>query len=210
MRIRTLHAWVMAASVALALTALPAPAAAQTGGVSGKVDEGGKPAADVDIVLTNPEGSLAPVKMKTNAKGEYQGIGIRPGNYQIRATKGDMSVTSPVIHIGMGGVMDLPTLHLTKGGGGAPVSEEAAKKQAALAAAFKSAQAAADAGNYDDAVAQFTKVAADMPKCTACYISIGRALEKKGDAAGAEAGVQAGDRHRSDEGGRLRRPGIVL
>lgn len=145
------------------------------------VDEAGKPAADVDILLTNPEGSLAPVKVKTNAKGEYQAIGIRSGNYQIKASKGDISILSPIIHVGMGGMMELPMLHLTKGGGA--VSD----KQAAIAAAFKSAQAAADAGSFDDAVAQFTKLAADVPKCTVCYVQIGRALAKKGDNTGAEA-----------------------
>jgi TolA-binding protein len=177
----------MATGVAVALMALPAVTSAQTGGVSGKVDDGTKPVADVDVVLTNPEGSLAPVKMKTNAKGEYQAIGIRPGNYQIKATKGDLSVVSPVIHVGMGGMLDLPTLHLKKGGGGGAVSEEDAKKQAAINAAFKSAQAAADAGNFDDAVAQFTKLATDVPKCTVCYVQIGRALAKKGDNTAAEA-----------------------
>ena len=171
----------MAAGLALALTALPAPASAQTGGVSGKiVDEAGKPIADVDVVLNNPEGSLAPVKLKTNAKGEYQAIGIRSGNYQIKATKGDLSILSPVIHVGMGGMMELPLLHLKKGGGGGAVSEDEAKKQAAIAAAFKSAQAAADAGNFDDAVTQFTKLATDVPKCTLCYVQIGRALARRG------------------------------
>jgi tetratricopeptide (TPR) repeat protein len=187
MKIRTFHAALVATGMAVALLTAPALVWAQTGGVSGKVvDDSGKPAADVEVVLTNPEGSLAPVKLKTNAKGEYQAIGVRSGNYQIKATKGDLSVLSPVIHVGMGGLMELPLLHLKKGGGGA-VSEEEAKKQAAIAALFKSAQAAVDAGNIDDAVAQFTKLAADVPKCTVCYVEIGQALAKKGDNAGAEA-----------------------
>lgn len=187
MKIRTFHVALVATSMAVTLLVRPVMASAQTGGVSGKVlDETGKGAPDVEIVLTNPEGSLAPVKIKTNAKGEYQAIGVRSGNYQIKATKGDLSVLSPVIHVGMGGIMELPLLHLKKGGGGV-VSEEAAKKQAAITAAFKSAQAAVDAGSFDDAVTQFTKLATDVPKCTICYVQIGRALSKKGDNAGAEA-----------------------
>jgi tetratricopeptide (TPR) repeat protein len=179
--------------LALALTAWPTSAWAQTGGVSGKVvDETGKPAADVTVVLSNPDG-ITPVTLKTNAKGEYLSIGIRPADYQIKATKGNLSALIPRTHIGIGGTTEQPVLKLAKsaaGGGGAasgPEAEAAAKKAAAIQAAFKTAQAAADAGNVDDAIAQFTKIEADVPKCMACFLEIGRLQAKKGSAADAEA-----------------------
>jgi Tfp pilus assembly protein PilF len=190
MKARTWLAGLVAAGLALALLAQPAPAAAQTGGISGKIlDATDKPIADVDVVLVNPEGSLAPVKLKTNGKGEYQAIGVRSGDYQVKATKGDLSVTSPKFHVGMGGMQELPSLHLVKGAAGA-VTEEAAKKQAAMNAAFKAAQAAIEAGNIDDGVAQFNKLATEVPKCVVCYLEIGRAMVKKGDNAAAEAALK--------------------
>src|ERR1043166_726747 len=57
MNVRSLSACVATTALAFALTALPTPAAGQTGGVSGKViDDTGKPAADAEVVLSNPEG----------------------------------------------------------------------------------------------------------------------------------------------------------
>jgi len=193
MNIRSLLGGLASAGLTLALLAHPAPAAAQTGGVSGKIlDAADKGVPDAEVTLFDPDGSMSSVKLKTNSKGEYQGIGIRIGDYQLKAAKGDLSVVSPKFHVGLGGIKELPELHLIKaavggGAGGAPMTEDAAKKQAALNMAFKAAQAALDAGNIDDGVAQFTKLAGEVPKCMVCYLEIGRALQKKGDLPGAEA-----------------------
>jgi tetratricopeptide (TPR) repeat protein len=191
MKIKSLLSGLAMAGLVLALGALAAPAAAQTGGVSGKVvDEKGAPAADAEVVLSNPDG-ITPIKLKTNAKGEYLSIGIRPADYQIKATKGPLSAVIQRTHIGIGSPTEVAVLHLNKGGAASPTNpDEAAalaKKQAEVQAAVKAAQTAFDAGNFDDAIAQYTKIATDVPKCTLCYISIGHAQLKKGDATAAEA-----------------------
>src|SRR5262245_49465146 len=177
MRIRSSVGALVIGVLALVLAAMATPAAAQTGGVRGRiVDESGKPMDGVTVVLDSPEG-LGTVSLKTNSKGEFFSIGMRPGDYSVKATKDKLSATLRRVHIGIGDPTNVETLTMRAGAAGADVSaEEAAKnkkKQEELQNAFKSAQAAADAGNYDDAIAQFTKVAGEAPKCTVCYLHIG-------------------------------------
>ena len=197
MKTKSMLVSLLVAGLAFGLTALPAPALAQVGGVAGKVvDEAGKPVADVEILISNPQ-NIGTTKLKTNAKGEYAAIGIPPSDYQVKATKGNLTGRVDRIRIGLGGPTQIPTITLRPGAPGAPgaapkaVSPEEAEKinkqHAEMEAAFKTAQAAAAAGNYDDAIAQFNKVAAAMPDCDMCYLQIGDVSLKKKDEAGAEA-----------------------
>jgi tetratricopeptide (TPR) repeat protein len=191
MRIRFSVSTLVVGVLALVLTGMAAPASAQTGGVRGKiVDESGKPMDGVTVVLDSPEG-LGTVTLKTNSKGEFFSIGMRPGDYTVKATKDKLSASLRRVHIGLGDPTNIETLTMRSGAAAADMSaEEAAKakkKQEELQTAFRSAQAAADAGNFDDAIAQFTKVAGEAPKCTVCYLHIGEVNAKKGDVAAAEA-----------------------
>jgi Flp pilus assembly protein TadD len=177
--------------LAFALTTMAAPVSAQTGGCRGKVvDEAGKPLEGVTVVLDSPEG-LGTVTLKTNAKGEFFSIGMRPGDYSVKATKDKLTASLRSIHIGLGDPTVIETLTLRAGNRAMDMSADdaakAKKKQDELQAAFKGAQAAADAGNFDDAIAQFTKVSVEVPKCTACYLQIGAVNIKKGDNDAAEA-----------------------
>ena len=65
----------------LMMIALAAPAAAQTGGVRGKiVDDAGKLLQDVVVVLSSPEG-LGDATLKTDAKGATDRLGAyKQGN----------------------------------------------------------------------------------------------------------------------------------
>src|SRR5262245_52277820 len=115
MRMKSLFAGLLTAGLALALTvSLPAAASAQMGGVAGKViDEAGKPVADAEVVLSNPSGT-GTTKLKTNAKGEYQAIGITPTDFQIKATKGNLTGMVPRIKISMGAPTLIPTITLAR------------------------------------------------------------------------------------------------
>jgi len=167
----------------LAMTlALATPVAAQTGGIRGKVvDEADKPAPDVQITISSPEG-LGGATLKTDSKGEFFRIGMIPGNYTIKASKGSLSA-SRAIHIGIGDPTAVDTLTLRAGGAsvsGGGDSSAAAKKQAELQNTFKEARSLTDAGKYDEAIAAYTKVAAGLTKCPQCYIGIGDVYAKKG------------------------------
>lgn len=190
MKTRLLITGLVTAGLALALLAIPSPALAQMGGVSGKVvDDAGKPVADAEVVLSNPTGAT-PVKLKTNAKGEYQGIGILATDYQIVATKGTLKGMVPRVKISLGPPTMIPTITLAKAAPsalGAAADSVEAKKQAELEATAKAAQAAKDAGNVDEALALYNKIVADLPKCDVCFLHIGDLNLKKKDEAGAEA-----------------------
>jgi Flp pilus assembly protein TadD len=191
MKTKSLFAGLLTAGLVLALTAaLPAAAAAQQGGVSGKVvDEAGKPVADAVVVISNPSGNGG-ATLKTNAKGEYQAIGIQPVDFQIKATKGNLTGMVPRIKIGMGAPTLIPTITIVKAAPsalGAGAENLEAKKQAELELAAKAADTAAKAGNLDEAIALYGKVVAEIPKCDVCWLQIGDLNLKKKDEAAAEA-----------------------
>jgi Flp pilus assembly protein TadD len=186
-----LFARLLTAGLALALTvALPAAAAAQMGGATGKVvDEAGKPVADAEVVFSNP-GGVGTTKLKTNAKGEFQAIGMPPTDYQVKATKGNLTGLVPRIKISMGIPTLIPTITVVKAAPsslGAGAENLEAKKQAELETTAKAAETAAKAGNIDEALTLYAKVVAEIPKCDVCYLQIGDLNLKKKDEAGAEA-----------------------
>jgi tetratricopeptide (TPR) repeat protein len=172
--------------LALALTGLATSASAQTGGIRGKVaDESGKPLEGATVLIDSPDG-IGSVTLKTGKNGEFFSIGMRPGNYNVKASKDNLSASLRNVHIGLGDPVNVETMTLRRGGTtGSNMSpeeaEKARKQQEALQAAFKSAQAAADAGNLDDAIAQFSKLATEAPKCMVCYLQLGTVQAKKGD-----------------------------
>jgi tetratricopeptide (TPR) repeat protein len=172
--------------------ALAVPASAQTGGVRGKVvDAEGKPVQDVIVVLSSPEG-LGDATLKTDSKGEFFRIGMRPGDYSVKATKGPLSASMARMHVGIGDPSVIETLTIRAAGAGALTGDKDAdaalkKKQAELQNMFKDGRALADAGKFDEAVAVYTKILTDVPKCTQCYVSIGDAYVKKGSLPEAEA-----------------------
>jgi tetratricopeptide (TPR) repeat protein len=178
----------------LMTVALADAASAQTGGVRGKVvDEAGKPVQDVVVVLDSPEG-LGTATLKTDAKGEFFRIGMRPGDYSVKATKGPLSASLRSMHVGIGDPTSIETLTI-RAGGAKPAADASgkadaaalAKKQAELQSTFKEGRALADAGKFDEAIAAYNKVLADVAKCSQCYVGLGDVHVKKGSLPEAEA-----------------------
>jgi len=175
--------------------ALAIPASAQTGGVRGKVvDEAGKPVADVQVVLESPEG-LGTASLKTDAKGEFFRIGMRPGDYSLKATKGPLTASLRTMHVGIGDPTTVETLTIRAAGAAAAAAAEGAsdkdkaalaKRQLEMQTAFKDARTAADAGKFDEAIAAYSKVLAGVSKCSQCYVGLGDVYMKKGSPAEAE------------------------
>jgi tetratricopeptide (TPR) repeat protein len=178
--------------LALVMTvALAGPASAQTGGVRGKViDEAGKPVQDVIVVLDSPEG-LGTATLKTDSKGEFFRIGMRPGDYSVKATKGSLSASLARFHVGIGDPSVIDTITIRAAGvaltGDKDKDAALQKKQLEVQNTFKEGRTLADAGKFDEAVAAYNKVLTDVPKCAQCYVGLGDVYVKKGTLPEAEA-----------------------
>jgi len=164
----------------LALVAFAAPATAQSGQLKGKVvDAQNKPVADAKIVMEMTETSRK-VETKSNGKGEYIQIGLPPGNYKVTATKGDLSQSYPV-KVGL----DMKELNfvLKAGGAGGEMSADEAKKAAAkmelVKTTFAEGATLTNEGKYDEALAKFNAVVAEVPKCFDCYNNMGTIYVRK-------------------------------
>jgi tetratricopeptide (TPR) repeat protein len=96
------------------------------------------------------------------------------------------------VHIGIGDPTVVETLTIRAGGataaasGGQVDKAALAKKQAEIQNMFKDARTLVDAGKFDEAIAAYTKVTEQVQKCAQCFVALGDAYNKKGDAAGAE------------------------
>ena len=138
-------------------------------------------------------------------------IGLPPGNYTVTVEKDGMKQTSNV-RVGLD--IAETTITLKPGGSGAPMTkEEAAKAQAkmeGLKTAFSEGAALSNAGKYDEAIAKFNQVLAEVPKCTECYINIGATNGLKKDYAQRGDCLQEGAGARSELGRGLLRPRVHL
>ena len=159
------------ASVALVSAALcamlAAPAAAQTGGIRGRVVDGaGKPVEGAEVLIQSTEAARKH-QLKTNARGEFVQIGIFPGNYTVTVSKGDLK-TSVDTRVSIGDPGNLEVRLAPP----AP-TEDQKKKIAELQKLFDEGVAASRAGNYAEAIAKFEQTTVILPTCADCYFNLG-------------------------------------
>ena len=170
----------LVSALVLSLMALAAPAAAQTGQLKGKVvDAQNKPVDDAKVtmlaVATNRK-----FETRTNQNGEWMQIGLAPGQYAVTAEKGDLTQT---FEVRLGLETKEVNFRLQPGGSGGQMTAEQAKKEAArveaLKAAFAQGAELSNAGKFDEAIAKFNEVIAQVPKCSECYVNIGAIHSRK-------------------------------
>lgn len=165
--------------VAVALTV---PALAQTGSVKGKVvDPKGKPVDKAAVLIEYMDGINFKVDVKSNAKGEFIQIGLRPGNYKVTASTKELGAQSFNARVKLG---DPTEVNFILGAGGATnpaaAAAEAAKTEA-LKKVFEEGVTASKAGNFDEAITKFTEASVLVPKCFDCFYNIGFAQMQKKD-----------------------------
>lgn len=174
----------LAATFAL-LLALPA-AAQSTGMVKGKVvDDKNQPVEDAKITIDYLDGVNRKQETKTNKKGEFIQIGLFPGNYRVTAEKEKLGSQAFEVRVRIGTAADV-NFQLVPGAT-AGMSKEEATKNAELRKAFDEGVAASQAGNFDEAIAAFTRATDVNPSCADCWFNIGYAESQKKDNDKAEA-----------------------
>ena len=172
---RTIRRASYALVFAAAFATLAAPAAAQTGGVRGKVtDPSGQPVEGAQVVIQSKDSSRKH-ELKTDKKGEFVQIGIFPGEYTITVTK-DVLKNSIDTRVGLGDPGGVE-IRLQQTG----PTEEQKKKGAELQQLFEAGVASTRAENYDEAIAKFEQAIAIAPMCADCYYNIGYAHARKND-----------------------------
>ena len=178
----------MPSLLVLGLAVVGTPAYAQTGQVKGKVvDAKNQPVEKADVTIEATDGMGRKFKVSTNKKGEYVQIGLPPGQYRISAAKDNLS-DSHEQRIGL----DAAEVNLTlkAGGAGGNVSAEEAKKaaerNAAIRGAFEAGVKLSQENKYDEAIAKFNEVIAQVPKCVECLTNIASLQMAKKDYEAAE------------------------
>jgi tetratricopeptide (TPR) repeat protein len=168
---RALYAVVVVAAFLM----LAPSAAAQTGGVRGKVvDPSGKPVEGAQVVIQSKE-SARKLEVKTDKRGEFIQIGIFPGEYVITTTKDNLK-DQVDMRVGLGDPVNV-AIQLRAAG----ASDEQKKAMAELQAVFEAGVAAMRASNFDEAIVSFDKAIAMVPSCADCYLNLGIAHAAKKD-----------------------------
>jgi tetratricopeptide (TPR) repeat protein len=169
----------------LALAALlisASMASAQSGGVRGKVlDDKGEPLDGVAVKMEFQGGVTLAFDSKTNKKGEFMQIGLRPGNWKFTYTKEGFQPFAASAKISLGDATLLPPQKLVPRGAGAG-SEEISKS-------FGEAVAKIQAGDFDGAIAAFDAMVAKNPSLAEAHYNKGFAQFQKKDYGAAEASV---------------------
>src|SRR5262245_9649438 len=177
----------MPSLLVLGLAVVGTPAYAQTGQVKGKVvDAKNQPVEKADVTIEATDGMGRKFKVSTNKKGEFVQIGLPPGQYRISAAKDNLS-DSHEQRIGL----DAAEVNLTlRAGGGGNASPEEAKKaearNAAIRGAFEAGVKLSQENKYDEAIAKFNEVLAQVPKCAECLTNIASLQMAKKDYDAAE------------------------
>ncbi len=171
-------------SAIVALLMSVSMASAQTGGVRGKIlDEKGTPIEGVAVKMEFQGGVTLTFDSKTNKKGEFMQIGLRPGMWKFTYAKENFQIFAAPFRIALGDATVLPDAKLfpAKGGGsGGPGGEDLQKT-------FGEAVAKLQAGDFDGAIAAFDAMIAKNPSLAEAHYNKGFALYQKKDYANAEA-----------------------
>jgi tetratricopeptide (TPR) repeat protein len=178
----------MPSLLVLGLAVVGTPAYAQTGQVKGKVvDAKNQPVEKAEVTIEATDGMGRKFKVSTNRRGEYVQIGLPPGQYRISATKDNLSASHEQ-RIGLDAAE--VNLTLTAGGAGGNMSAEEAKKaaerNAAIRGAFEAGVKLSQENKYDEAIAKFNEVVAQVPKCVECLTNIASLQMAKKDYEAAE------------------------
>lgn len=168
-------------------------ASAQTGGVRGKIlDDTGKPLEGVVVKMEFQGGMNLSFETKTNKKGEFMQIGLRPGSWKFTYTKEAFQVFAAPMRISLGEATVLPDTKLMPAKAGAGPGAEDIQKT------FADAVAKLQANDFDGAIAAFDAMILKNPSLAEAHYNKGFAQYQKKDYAAAEASLKQALEVRAD------------
>ncbi len=161
-------------------------ASAQSGGVRGKIfNDKGEPLEGAAVVMEFQGGVTLKFESKTNKKGEFMQIGLRPGNWKFTYTKEGFQVFTSPYRVALGEATVLPDIKMASGRAttAAPQAEDLQKT-------FGAAVAKLQAGDFDGAIAAFDAMILKNPSLAEAHYNKAFALYQKKDYAPAEASLK--------------------
>lgn len=181
----------LTALVALLISA--SMATAQTGGVRGKIlDDAGKPLEGVAVKMEFQGGMNLAFDTKTNKKGEFMQIGLRPGNWKFTYAKEGFQAFAAPMRISLGEATVLPDVKMVSGKAAAGAAAEDIQKT------FGEAVAKLQSGDFDGAIAAFDAMILKNPSLAEAHYNKGFAQFQKKDYAAAEATLKRALEVRAD------------
>jgi tetratricopeptide (TPR) repeat protein len=157
-------------------------ASAQTGGVRGKIlDDKGVAIEGVVVKMEFQGGVTLAFDSKTNKKGEFMQIGMRPGNWKFTYTKEGFQVFSSPYRITLGEATVLPDVKMVS----AKVAAAAAGDD--IQKVFGEAVAKLQAGDHDGAIVAFDALILKNPSLAEAHYNKAFAQYQKKDYEAAEA-----------------------
>lgn len=197
-------AWVRGGLFAALLVSVAAPAAAQSGALSGKVvDSSSRPVDRAEVILDFVGDMKIQHKTITDKNGEWVRVGIRvaPGSWKITAIKDQKdkligSVEGIVIKAGETiKVKDIIVLNEEERASGKKfaTADEAAtanKNANEIGTLANEANALAAAGKLDEAAAKLSELDSKVEKCAQCLVMLGEIHMRRKDYPAAEAALQ--------------------
>jgi tetratricopeptide (TPR) repeat protein len=160
-------------------------ATAQTGGVRGKIlDEKGAPIEAVAVKMEFQGGMNLTFESKTNKKGEFMQIGLRPGMWKFTYTKESFQPFAAPFRISLGEATVLPDTKLISGKAAAAAGGEDLQKT------FGEGVAKLQAGDLDGAIAAFDAMILKNPSLAEAHYNKGFAQYQKKDYPAAEASLK--------------------
>ena len=162
-------------------------ASAQTGGVRGKIlDDKGLPIEGVAVKMEFQGGVTLTFDSKTNKKGEFMQIGLRPGSWKFTYTKEGFQIFAAPMRIALGEATVLPSVKLTA----VPAGSISAAGAEDIQKTFTEAVAKLQAGDFDGAIAAFDAMIVKNPSLAEAHYNKGFAQYQKKDYPAAEASIK--------------------
>ena len=183
----------MTLGLLLSAVLLASPAFAQSTGMIRGIVTGsdGAPLVGIKVVIEAVSGPQLVLESETNDNGRYRQMGLRPNQYRVTVDAEGVGSQQVMLTLRAGDSSEVNfDLAAAAAAATAALSEEdlaKVERNEDLKAAFEAGVQAASAGNYEEAVVQFSAAAVITDTCYDCFHNLGIAHAELDQSAEAEA-----------------------